>query len=262
MNVRARSTIVRLATAVAAMAILGIGTAYAADPEVKCQQKKLKAGGKLQYCLAKNSGKVLGGKPDAAAACRTKFSEALTKAGSACRFLNNGDGTALDLNTGLVWEMKNNFDGVEDLANLHDADNYHYGWSDTNSEPPTEPDGELFHVFFYGLNAGTSAAGEAPTNCFANHCDWRLPTVDELIALIDPTLGNCNGGSGACVDPDLGPTATGETLGYWSITRPSAPFPDLTAWVVVLDNADLPVGPHKFDRRSGGFVRAVRGAGY
>jgi hypothetical protein len=49
------------------------GSAYAVTPEQKCQEQKLKAQGKLQLCLQKNSAKVLGGKPDASVAARRSF---------------------------------------------------------------------------------------------------------------------------------------------------------------------------------------------
>jgi len=107
----ARGAVKALAAAVVSIAVLWIGTAHATDPVVKCQEKKLKARGKLELCLKKNSAKVLGGQPDASAACTTKFQDALSKAGTACRYLDNGDGTLSDLNTGLQWEKKTGTEG-------------------------------------------------------------------------------------------------------------------------------------------------------
>jgi hypothetical protein len=101
----------------------------------------LKAQGKLQLCLKKNSAKVLGGKPDASATCQTKFSGALMKAGTACRYLDNGDGTLSDLNTGLQWEKKDNLDGIVNDADPHDADNT-YTWSASAG-----PDGTVYTDF-------------------------------------------------------------------------------------------------------------------
>src|SRR5215470_15031906 len=108
---RRQSAVMALGAAVASLAVLGIGTAHATDPVVKCQEAKLKAEGKLQACLKKNSAKVLGGGIDAAATCQSKFSAARAKAGTACRYLDNGDGKVSDLDTGLQWEQKDNSDG-------------------------------------------------------------------------------------------------------------------------------------------------------
>src|SRR5262249_32644076 len=87
-----------------------VSTAHATSAVVKCQEAKLKAHGKYELCLKKSAAKVAGGKPDASAACETKFQDALTKAdtkaGTPCKYLDNGDGTVSALDTGLVWEKK------------------------------------------------------------------------------------------------------------------------------------------------------------
>jgi hypothetical protein len=197
------------------MAVVRGGTAHATDPVVKCQEQKLKARGKLELCLNKNAAKVLGGKPDAAAACQTTFSDALTKAGTACRYLDNGDGTVSDLDSGLMWEKKDNLDGMANDADPHDADNT-YEWSATS----TAPDSNAFTDFLAKLNNGASSdggAGTAITGCFLDHCDWRLPTIAELESIKDATQGGCNGGSGPCIDPVFGPTS----VAYWSATTDS-----------------------------------------
>src|SRR5262249_36846699 len=124
----AHGAVKALAAAVVSIAVLTIGTAHATDPEVKGQQKKLKARGKTELGRKRNRAKVLGGGTDMAAACQAKFSGALTKAGTACRFLDNGDGTVSDLDTGLVWEKKDNSDGTGNLSDPRDADNA-YNWS-------------------------------------------------------------------------------------------------------------------------------------
>jgi hypothetical protein len=72
------------------------------------------------------------------------------------------------------------------------------------------------------------------TGGFAGHCDWRLPTFDELQTIIDTSQGTCGGGSGACIDPTFGPTAAG----YWS-SMTVGPLPVATdrryAWFVNFD---------------------------
>jgi len=81
------------------------------------------------------------------------------------------------------------------------------------------PDGAAYTDFLAKLNNGVSTDGGETTpitGCFANHCDWRLPTIVELQGLHDTTQGFCrSGGSGPCIDPAFGPTTTSY---YWSAT--------------------------------------------
>jgi len=56
--------------------------------------------------------------------------------------------------------------------------------------------------------------------CFADHCDWRIPSsgvrsIAELEGILSFAQGACGGGSGACISPVFGPTA--DDL-YWSNT--------------------------------------------
>src|SRR6266446_8828956 len=50
------------------------------------------------------------------------------------RFVDNGDGTVTDNQTGLMWEKKENLDGTTDVSNQHDADNP-YQWTASLSAP-------------------------------------------------------------------------------------------------------------------------------
>jgi hypothetical protein len=207
----------------AALSLTLFAGSASATPTQKCQESKLKAQGKFELCLKKNDAKTIGSKPDKSAKCRGKFQAALSKADqiaisagtAACRYVDNGDGTVSDLNTGLVWEKKDNLDGVVNLSDPHDADN-EYMWSTGN--PDSAPNGTAFTVFLYGLNGGYSPDGMATTGCFTDHCDWRLPTVEELVGIHDPTQGDCGPGgpgSGPCIDPVFGPT---QRASYWSAT--------------------------------------------
>ena len=43
------------------------------------------------------------------------------------------------------------------------------------------------------------------TGCFANHCDWRLPSIVELQGIFDASAPGCAPDSGQCIDPIFGP---------------------------------------------------------
>jgi hypothetical protein len=134
---------------------------------------------------------------------------------SAPRFVDNGDGTVTDTQTGLMWEKK------DDLGGIHDKDNI-YGWSGSG----TDPDGPAFVDFLGTLNNGTSSDGTTISGCFAGHCDWRLPTSAELQTIVDASAPGCGSGS-ACIDATFGPTVASN---YWSSTTlAGTPF---SAWLV------------------------------
>lgn len=227
-----------------AMLGLWVDAAHAITVVQKCQEQKLKAQGKLQLCLKKNSAKVIGGKPDASATCQQKFGAALVKAGLDCRYLDNGDGTVSDLNTGLMWEQKDNLDSIANPSDPHDADNT-YSWSTGTNKP----DATAYTDFLGALNGGTSPDGTTTSGCFASHCDWRLPTVEELSGIVDLTVPLCGTGP-PCIDPAFSPT---QAIDYWSATTyagvPSA------AWLVYFYDGSVFAG----DKSSNSYVRAVRG---
>lgn len=226
--------------------VLSVGTAQAAGtPQQKCQQAKLKAQGKLKNCLAKNASGVIVGKADESAECQTKFTTALGKAdakaseaGTSCRYIDNGDGTVSDLNTGLVWEQKT-------AGGTHDV-NATYLWS--SSGPAS--DGSAFTVLLGTLNGENSSDGtNVVTACFTGHCDWRLPTIQELQGIVDLTATGCGMGN-PCIDPAFGPTQSGF---YWSGTDWSGI--SYHAWYV-----DFYTGAvFNLGKTNDFFVRAVRG---
>ncbi len=119
------------------------------------------------------------------------------------------------------------------------------------------PDGTAFTSFLNMLNGGVtgvgncaSSLGSPQTGGFANHCDWRLPTIAELQTIIDTSQGLCGGGSGACIDPTFGPTAAS---GYWSSTTLTVDPP--FAWLVTFNNGLLSEDAKNLSDH----VRAVRG---
>lgn len=233
-------------TVVAACAALLASDPAKAAPSAteKCQQAKLKAQGKYRLCMSNNEAGILVGKPDQKLTCRDKFAAARAKAdakalaaGTSCRFVDNGDFTISDLDTGLMWEMKTEDFGLRDYRNT-------FSWSSTG----TEPDGTLFTQFVPALNDCVSPNGEAMTSGFAGYCDWRVPTVAELTSIL--TTG-CT--TGPCIDPVFGPTAN--TMTYTATRLAAAPG---WHWNVSF----FPPGfPAAFTTLAGSFnpVRAVRG---
>jgi hypothetical protein len=140
---------------------------------------------------------------------------------SPSRFRDNGDGTVTDRQSGLIWEKKTGTThpgmasgyivcGFTGCGDPHDVNNV-YDWSGGS-----RPDGTVFGNFLARLNTGVTPDGVAPiVGCFAGHCDWRLPSLNELQGIIDLTRGACGGGTGACIDPAFGPT---QDWYYWTAT--------------------------------------------
>jgi hypothetical protein len=100
-----------------------------------------------------------------------------------------------------MWEKKSRDSGVHDFRNL-------YTWSTGSSDP----DGTVFTDLLAALNAPP---------CFAEHCDWRLPTVAELLSILrDPCT------SMPCVMPVFDTSCSGTCTvttcsctsndGYWT----------------------------------------------
>jgi hypothetical protein len=235
---------------------LTLASAAGAAPtaEENCRAAKLDALRKRTFCIEGERRKEVLGKTPDTAKCDDKFDSAImmadvaaAKKGASCRWLDNGDGTATDLNYGLQWELKT------DDGSVHDKDNK-YTWcvqgaSDTSCDDAgNAPDGTAFTMFLRSLNAGLSSDGSTTTGCFTGHCDWRIPTIGELRGILDGSVPGCGSG-GPCT------TIPGSTIPnfYWSSST-YAPIPQ-GAWNIAFGNdaayADM--------KNNYNYVRAVRG---
>jgi hypothetical protein len=215
-------------------------------PAQYCNAQRGAAAGKFAQCILKQLGLFdCGDFVPSQLKCIAKYSQTWAKlqakasgSGSPCdspRFSDNGDGTVTDHLTGLQWERKDNLDSTPNLSDPHDADNTY-----TLSAGVAASDGTAFTDLLATLNGGS---------CFAGQCDWRVPTVSELLTIYSaPTTGACQ--APPCIaDPLLAPTSDG----YWAATD-SFQTPG-EACIVEFINGGTGAGV----RANPAFVRAVRG---
>lgn len=92
-----------------------------------------------------------------------------------------GDGTIMDGNTGLIWEVK-----CQACGGLHDVSNL-YPWSGNGSQ-------DTIWDWLDAINAEGGAG-------YAGHNDWRIPNVRELQSIVH------YGALPPAIDPIFGPTA-------------------------------------------------------
>jgi hypothetical protein len=198
-------------------------------------------------------------------------------------FVDNGDGTITDGQTGLIWEKKDQGGGLHDF-------NTFYFWAglcsdDNGSCQPDAAAAATCSAVTGGAIGCAQCAGTATCNTsgystiwqwlnqlnaasFAGHNDWRLPTVDrdggtaQLETIVDTGVSGC-GVDVPCVPPTFDTGCTGEctvtscsctqAFGYWSAT-PDAGNPPNAWGVYFLDG-----GVYTFSKAGSDYVRAVRG---
>jgi len=189
--------------------VLAGGTAPArAITTPDCLAKKVKAWGELRLCQRKEEAKAVQGRSADRAACQARFAAILDAisaqaAHSAipCRYRDNGDNTVTDVDTGLMWAKQHALDGTTSVSDVLDAD-------DTFSQ-----DGAAAAA---ATLTGTTISGTTitPVPGIGAHTDWRLPTIVELLSIVDATTVTCQLG-GPCIDPIFGLTVPGF---YWGST--------------------------------------------
>jgi Protein of unknown function (DUF1566) len=156
------------------------------------------------------------------------------------RFVDNGDGTITDHQTGLMWEKKDQSGGIHDYSNT-------YTWCGASCNGASIMDGTITTTFLASLNAGGG---------FAGHTDWRIPNVNELLSItnyqnvpaVDATFNtgcapSCTSTTCSCIQFDI----------YWSSSPYQADEP--SAWCVFFYDGE--VGAPRTYRDF--YVRAVRG---
>jgi hypothetical protein len=125
-------------------------------------------------------------------------------------WVDNGDGTVSDNVTWLIWEKKTGTVGTPNASDVRDVNNIY-----TYYATGPAADGSLFVTFLATLNGGDSydvttgqQVSNGPGPCFAHRCDWRIPTIAELVTIFDSAASGCGTSpyTTPCIDPVFGPT--------------------------------------------------------
>jgi len=152
------------------------------------------------------------------------------QAGATLAYVDNGDGTITDTNTGLMWEKLSRDLGIHDWDTAYTWDN-------------------AFAVKVATLNQGVG---------FAGHTDWRMPNIKELISIANyqnVTPAASAAFNTGCIDECIATSCScTQSAFYWSSSS-SALNPD-TAWLVDFNRGSLSTG---LKSQPFFFVRAVRG---
>jgi hypothetical protein len=147
------------------------------------------------------------------------------------RFVDNGDETITDTMTGLMWEKKTTAVGSgPSTMDVRDVDN-RFTWEYAMNEYVDRLNGRLIAF--------------ATDGAFARHTDWRIPTMQELQTIVEPSAPGR-------INAVFGPNAPAS---YWTSSKRLL-GPTAVPWYLGF-GADIPVyvgQPFSF------YVRAVRDA--
>lgn len=235
-------TVGSLAFVLVAMAVV-VRSSAADFTDYDCRHALLSAAVKYESCQNKAILKLVADPTiyrAAAAKCVAKYDAVWPKLSQKAYLTFNtcdhssrfdaGTGIVFDHLTGLTWEQKTNLDAVSNLGDPHDADNT-YSWA----VAPGDANGTVYTAFLNALNDA----------CFAGVCNWRLPTLFEVEAILPlPCTGS------PCIDAAFGPTPGAP---FWTGMQPSI-GPGSGAWYIDFSNGNASVG----DKTSFAHARAVR----
>jgi hypothetical protein len=202
------------------------------------------------------------------------------------RFIDNADGTITDRKTGLMWEKKVKRDWSSDPNNVQDADNV-YVWGGVCSISgvfcqPTLVASEACAAGVDGSDTGCAECGVGEGTCGpsdtvwtwlvavntagpGSHTDWRIPTREELLTIVDyedavccPAVDEAFEGAscgGACTDVTDPACSCTQFDNYGYLSASKFGFDPNGVWVVDFNQGRV---GWSYETTTG-FVRAVRG---